>query len=130
VIRPSVLGLRAGETGAVDFVVLGATDVIAVDLTLAFDRTLLEAVEVAPGPLMTLGQPSIGAERSIEAGRVRVRLTRPASTSGSGGVAVVRFKALRIGEGTLQVQALTLIGADGSTRPVEVAPSRVSVIPP
>jgi len=28
------------------------------------------------------------------------------------------------------VQSLTLIGADGTTRSVEVAPSRVSVIPP
>jgi general secretion pathway protein D len=130
VIRPGVLGLRAGENGAVDVVVLGASDLIAVDLTLAFDRTLLEAVEIAPGPLMTLGQPSIGAERTIEAGRVRVRLTRPSPTAGSGGVALARFKALRVGEGTLQVQALTLIGADGSTRSVEVPGSRVSVTPP
>jgi hypothetical protein len=61
---------------------------------------------------------------------LRVRLTRPAATSGSGGVALVRLKALRIGEGTLQVQSLTLIGSDGATRPIEVAPSRVSVIPP
>jgi hypothetical protein len=130
VIRPAVLGLRAGESGSVDVVVLGASDIIAVDLVVAFDSKLLEAVEAGPGPFMTLGEVSIGAERSLESGRVHVRLTRPVATSGSGGVALLKFKALRPGEGTLQVQALTLIGASGTTQSVEVAPSRVSVVPP
>lgn len=130
VIRPPQLSLRVGENGAIDVVVMGASDLIAVDLAIAFDPKLLEAVEASPGPLLTLGGVSIGAERNFEAGRVRVRFTRPSPTSGAGAVASLKFKALRAGDGTLQVQALTLITASGPTRQVAVAPSRVAVTAP
>ena len=130
VIRPGLLSLRAGENGAVDIVVLGASDLVAADIALGFDPALLEAVDAAPGSLLTLGEVSIGAERNFEAGRLRVRFTRPSPTSGAGAVASLKFKALRPGEGTLQVQALTLIGASGATRSVAVAPSRVVVTAP
>ena len=130
VIRPGLLSLRAGENGAVDIVVLGASDLVAADIALGFDPALLEAVDAAPGSLLTLGEVSIGAERNFEAGRLRVRFTRPSPTSGAGAVVSLKFKALRPGEGTLQVQALTLIGASGATRSVAVAPSRVVIAAP
>jgi hypothetical protein len=42
----------------------------------------------------------------------------------------LKLKALRAGEGMLQVQALTLIGANGQARAVAVAAGRVVVAAP
>ncbi len=128
--RPALLSLRAGENGAVDLVVLGAQDLLAVDIAVGFDATLVEVVEATPGSLLTLGDVAIGAERNLEAGRARVRFTRPAPTSGAGAIASLKLKALRTGEGMLQVQALTLIASNGQTRSVSVAPGRVAVTAP
>jgi general secretion pathway protein D len=130
VFRPALLSLRAGENGSVDLVVLGAQDLLAVDIAVGFDATLLEVVEATPGSLLTLGDVAIGAERNLEAGRARVRFTRPAPTSGAGAIASLKLKALRTGEGTLQVQAMTLIHSNGQTRSVTVAPGRVAVTAP
>jgi general secretion pathway protein D len=131
VIRPGTLSLRAGENGVVDVVVLGgAREVISVDLVVTFDPTLLEAIEALPGALLTLGDVSVGAERSLEPGRARVRFTRQLATSGAGAVASIRLKALRPGAGSISVQSLTLISATGTTTSVAAPRGRVSVSAP
>jgi hypothetical protein len=99
-------------------------------VAVGYDATLVEVVEATPGPLLMLGDVAIGAERNLETGRARVRFTRPAPTSGAGALVSMKLKALRAGEGALQVQALTLIGANGQTRSVAVAPGRVVVSAP
>jgi hypothetical protein len=129
VLRPAELSLRTGENGSLDVVVLGARDILAVDVVLRFDPTLLEVVEAVPGPLLTLGDVQIGAERNLEPGRARVRFTRPAPTSGAGAIGSFKFKALRAGTSPVAVESLTLIGAGGTTRTVAVPAGRVSVTP-
>lgn len=129
-MRPGALTLRTGEIGSIDVLVLGARDVVAVELALGYDPSSLEAVESLPGPLLTLGDAAIGAERNHEHGRVRLRFTRPSPTTGAGAVASIRFKALRPGEASVQVQSLLLVASNGTTRSVVVAPSRVTITPP
>ncbi len=125
-MRPGQLSLRAGENGAIDLVVIGAKDVLSVEAVLLFDASLLEAVEAVPGPLLTMGESSVNAERSLEAGRARVRFLRPAPTSGAGAVASFKFKALKPGVATVSVQTLTL-GMAGGSRTVAVAPARITI---
>ena len=125
-MRPGQLSLRAGENGAIDLVVIGAKEVVSVEAVLLFDASLLEAVEAVPGPLLTMGESSVNAERSLEAGRVRVRFLRPAPTSGAGAVASFKFKALKPGAGAVSVQTL-LLGTPSGSRAVAIAPARVTI---
>jgi len=125
-MRPGQISLRPGENGAIDLVVIGAREVVSVEAVLLFDGALLEAVEAVPGPLLTMGETSVTTERSLEAGRVRVRFLRPAPTSGAGAVASFKFKALKPGAATVSVQTL-LLGMPGGSRPVAIAPARVMI---
>jgi general secretion pathway protein D len=128
-MRPAELTLKVGEDGGIDIVLLGAKDLVAVDVVVGFDPTLAEGVEANAGALLTLDGAAVGTERSFEAGRLRARFTRPTPTAGAGGVVTFRLKALRAGTGTVAVQSLTLITASGATRTVAVPAARLTVTP-
>ncbi len=127
VFSPSEVGLKVGEKGSLGLVVVGARDVMAVELVLAFDSTLVEAADAAPGSLLTLDGSPVGSEKALEAGRVRVRFTRPTGATGSGAILTLTMKGLREGSGAVAIVSMTVLRASGTERPASPAPARVVV---
>jgi general secretion pathway protein D len=120
--------VRAGETVTVSVVVMNAQNITGVELLVAFDPGVLEAVDVGPGTLLTLDGAAVGSERNIEPGRLRARLTRAAPTSGSGVVAQLTFRGLSPGATALTVEAMALATASGATAaPALATPARITV---
>lgn len=127
VFSPSDVGLKVGEKGSLGVVVVGARDLMAVELVLTFDATLVEASDAAPGSLLTLDGSPVGSEKTLEPGRARVRFTRPTGATGSGAILTLTMKGLREGAGAVAIESLTVMRASGTERPASPAPARVAV---
>jgi general secretion pathway protein D len=127
VLSPAEIRIPVGGTGTVGLVVMGAQDLRGVDMTLTFDPAVLEAQDVAPGPLLTLDGSPVGVNRGMESGRVRAQFTRVSGSAGSGVVATVTFRALRAGVVTATVEALSLTTGTSTTRVPVAAVSRIRV---
>ncbi len=126
---PSEARVKVGDTATVAVVLLGGVGVTSVDVVVAYDASLLEAVEVGPGTLLTLDGQSVGAERKLESGRAQARFTRSTAATGSGAVAVIRFKALSPGTATLGVASLGLTTTSGDETALAQGPAVVVVEP-
>jgi hypothetical protein len=114
----------------VSLVVLGAKDVTSVELSVRFDASRLEVVEVSPGSLLTLDGAAVGAQTEQEASQVRVRFTRPTPTSGSGAVATLQLRGLAEGVGTLSLASIRLgTSGGGEAQAVPPGPAEVEVRP-
>jgi hypothetical protein len=87
---------------------MGVQDLTTVTLDLSYDPTVVEAVEVGPGSLLTLDGAAVGAERGLDTGRVRAVFRRATGTAGSGVVASVTFRGLRAGTSPLRMDNLEL----------------------
>ena len=127
VLSPAEIRIPVGGTGTVGLVVMGAQDLRGVDMTLTYDPAILEAQDVAPGPLLTLDGSPVGVNRGLESGRVRAQFTRTAGSAGSGVVATVTFRALRAGVVTATVEALSLTTGTSTTRVPVAAVTRIRV---
>ena len=127
VLSPAEIRIPVGGTGTVGLVVMGAQDLRAVDMTIAYDPAVLEAQDVAPGPLLTLDGSPVGVNRGLESGRVRAQFTRTAGSAGSGVVATVTFRALRAGVVTATVEALSLTTGTSTARVPVAAVTRIRV---
>jgi len=127
VLSPAEIRIPVGGTGTVGLVVMGAQDLRAVDMTLTYDPAVLEAQDVAPGPLLTLDGSPVGVNRGLESGRVRAQFTRTAGSAGSGVVATVTFRALRSGVVTATVEALSLTTGTSTVRVPVAAVTRIRV---
>jgi hypothetical protein len=101
----------------------------SVEVTLTWDPALAEVTDVAAGSLLTLDGSPVSAERALESGRARVRLSRAAGASGSGAVVAVTLKGLKPGSGLVSLEALTLGHGEGAERPAPPAPGRLVVAP-
>ena len=62
---------------------MGVQDLTAVALSITYDPTVVEAVEVSPGSLLTLDGAAVGAERGLETGRAAT-FRRGTGAAGSG----------------------------------------------
>ena len=65
---PSELSLKVGETGVVGLVVVGARDLLSVEVLLTYDATLVELVDMGPGSLLTLDGQSVGSREDAGSG--------------------------------------------------------------
>ncbi len=128
-LTPLEAKVKPGEATAVSVVLMNAQDLTGVEVVIAFDAALVEAVDVAAGSLMTLGGVPVGAERAIEPGRVRVKLTRPSGVAGSGVVAALTLKGLKEGSATVTVEALTATTASGREQVRVASPVHITVQP-
>jgi type II secretory pathway component GspD/PulD (secretin) len=126
---PPEVPLRVGQAGGLAVVVVGAREVQSVELTLAWDPSLVEVTDVASGSLLTLDGSPVASERALETGRARVRLNRGAPASGSGAVVAITVRGLKPGSGTLMVESLTLGRAGGVEHPIPPPPARLQVAP-
>ena len=112
VLSPAEIRIPVGGTGTVGLVVMGAQDLRGVDMTLTYDPAVLEAQDVAPGPLLTLDGAPVGVNRGLESGRVGP--VHPGlGIGGLGVVATVMFGRAG-GVVTATVEALLTTGTDAS----------------
>ena len=68
ILSPPEVDLRVGQNGAVAIVVVGARDVVGIDLSLAWDGALAEMTDASPGSLLSLDGVPVQAERALEVG--------------------------------------------------------------
>ena len=129
VLSPPEVDLRVGQNGTVAIVVVGARDVVGIDLSLAWDPALADVTDVAAGSLLSLDGVPVAVERAKETGRVRVTFTRATGVTGSGAVVSVTLQGLKAGSGALTIESLTLLHAGGAERPVVPAAGRLVVAP-
>jgi hypothetical protein len=129
ILSPPEVALREGQSAGVAVLLVGARDVLSVELTLVFDPALIQIGDVTPGALLTLDGASVQTERQLESGRVRVRFARPTGAAGSGAVATLTLKGIKAGSGALAVESIAVGHAAGSERPAPPAPGRVVVAP-
>jgi hypothetical protein len=108
---------------------MNARNLTGVEAVLTFDPALLEAVEVAPGTLLTLDGSAVGVDRALEAGRVRARLSRATGVGGSGMVASIAFRGLRAGPAVITVESMTVTTMNGTERAPVAGPARITVTP-
>ena len=121
---------RAPVSGltTVAVVAMGVQDLTGVELVVTYDPAIVEATDAVAGSLLTLDGSRVAAEKNLDAGRVRVRFTRPTGTAGSGVVASISFRALRAGTASLSVAQFVLTSG-GAPAAVAVAPGRILVTP-
>lgn len=117
---PSVANVGPGDSAALGIVLVNAHDVMSVEVVLAFDPALVEALDLAPGALLSLDGVQVAVDRQLEPGRARARFTRPSPGSGSGTVATFSFKGKKVGTSAVLVETLTLTTTSG---PLTVAVS-------
>ena len=129
ILSPPEVALREGQSAGVAVLLVGARDVLSVELTLVFDPALVQVGDVTPGALLTLDGASVQTERQLESGRVRVRFARTTGASGSGAVATVTLQGIKAGSGALAVESIVVGHAAGAERPAPPAPGRVVVAP-
>jgi general secretion pathway protein D len=129
ILSPPEVALRVGQSAGLAVLLVGARDVLWIEMTLVYDPALVQVTDVAPGALLTLDGTPIQAEPQLEPGRSRVRFTRATGASGSGAVAAVTLRGLKAGSGTLGVDSLVIGRTSGTERPAAPAPARVVVAP-
>jgi general secretion pathway protein D len=129
VLSPPEVALRVGQSAGLALVLIGATDVRSVELTLAWDPTLAEVTDVAAGSLLTLDGSPVSAERALENGRARVRFSRATGASGSGAVAAVTFKGLKQGTAAVVVESMVVGHSGGSDRVAPTGSGKLMVAP-
>jgi len=128
-VSPAEASLKVGETSNVSIVLLNAQELNGVEMVISYDPALLETVDVAPGPLLTLDGAAVGVERNLEPGRARAKFSRATGASGSGMVATVTFRALRQGAGAVTVESLSIVTTTGTQQIGVASPVRVVVSP-
>ena len=129
ILSPPEVDLRVGQNGAVAIVVVGARDVVGIDLSLVWDGALAEVADATAGSLLSLDGVPVLAERAFELGHARVKFTRASGVTGSGAVATLTLRGLKPGSGALSVESLTLLHAGGGERPAVPAAGRLVVTP-
>ena len=128
-LSPADGSIKAGETASVSLVLMNARDLTGLEAVLTYDPAILEAVDVAPGTLLTLDGAAVGVDRGFEAGRVRARLTRATGVAGSGMVASIAFRGLRPGPAVITVESLSFTTRTGTERASVAGPARITVTP-
>ena len=125
-LQPQETAVAVGETVTVSLLVMGMREATGIEAVFTLGPGL-ELVETQPGSLLTFDGSPVGAERALEAGRVRVRFTRPTGATGSGAVVSLRLRGLVAGATTVALESLVLVTPIGALRPASAAASRILV---
>jgi general secretion pathway protein D len=129
VFSPPESNVKVNTNGTTSIVLMGAKDVVRVDLSLTYDPALAEAVDLASGSLLTVDGASVAVEKNMEPGRVRATLTRPSGVAGSGAVAVFTYRGVGVGRSALALESLTLRTTTGTQEVLVPAPAQIVVSP-
>jgi hypothetical protein len=98
-----------------------------VEIDLAYNPTMLEAVEASPGSLLTLDGSPLGSEKTLDPGKVHARFARTTPAAGSGVVVSVTFKGRQAGPAVVTLDSVSLATSSGTEHPAPPAPGRVVV---
>jgi general secretion pathway protein D len=128
-LSPPELTVKAGENALVSLVLMGVRDLNGLEVALSYDPNVVEAQEATAGSLLTLDGASVRVDRSMEPGRIRVRMTRPAAVTGSGVVAQFSVRALRAGSTTLTPESVVVLTGGGAARIATPSAGRLTVTP-
>ena len=129
VFSPPVAQVKLNTTGSASVVLMGAKDVVRVDVSLTYDPALAEAVDVAAGSLLAVDGATVGVEKGMEPGRVRASLSRPTGVTGSGAVAIFTFRGVGAGRSPLALESMTVRTATGVQEVLVPAPASIVVSP-
>jgi general secretion pathway protein D len=130
VFSPPVAQIKLNTTGSASVVLMGAKDVVRVDISLTYDPALAEAVDVVSGSLMTVDGATVGVEKGMEPGRVRASISRPTGgVTGSGAVASFTFRGVGAGQTPLTLESMTVRTATGVQEVLVPAPAQIVVSP-
>lgn len=129
VFSPPESNVKVNTNGTTSIVLMGAKDVVRVDLSLTYDPALAEAVDIASGSLLTVDGAAVNVEKNMEPGRVRASLTRPSGVAGSGAVAVFTYRGVGVGRSALALESLTLRTATGVQEVLVPGPAQIVVSP-
>jgi len=129
VFSPPESGVKVNASGTSSIVIMGAKDVVRVDLVLTYDPVLVEASDVVSGSLLTVDGASVAVEKSMEPGRVRATLTRASGVAGSGAIATFSYRGVGVGHSALALESLTLRTTTGIQEVLVPAPAQIVVSP-
>jgi general secretion pathway protein D len=99
-LSPPASTVSVGQRVEMALIAGGADGLSSGDIEITFDATMLEAVEVQPGPFLTIDGKRVTFAPIIEAGRIRVSFSREEDTvglRGSGHLLRVVFETLAAG---------------------------------
>jgi len=126
---PAEVRVKTGAEVSFNLMLAAPAELSGLEVVLRYDAARLDGLEGAAGSLLTLDGRSVGVERSVEPGRLRIRLTRPLATTGAGAVVSFRARAGEPGSGLAAVESLTLYGPGGELRLAPPPPVRIEVQP-
>ena len=126
-VPPQVMP-KLGENATLTLVLVGAKDVMAVDVILSYDPSMLEASDLAAGALLSLDGAAVRVERQMEYGKVRAKFARPKGVSGSGAIVSLTVKALKPGLGLVNVDGITVSTPERDESPYIGGQGRVLVM--
>jgi general secretion pathway protein D len=129
VFSPPESNVKVNSNGTTSVVLMGAKDVVRVDVMLTYDPALVEAVDIVSGSLLTVDGANVAVEKNMEPGRVRATLTRPSGVAGSGAVATFTYRGVGVGRSALALESLTLRTATGTQEVLVPAPAQIVVSP-
>jgi hypothetical protein len=129
VFSPPETNLKVNTNGGTSIVLMGAKDVVRVDLAMTYDPALVEAVDVTSGSLLTVDGANVTIEKNMEPGRVRATLTRPSGVTGSGAIATFTYRGVGVGRSALALESLTLRTATGIQEVLVPAPAQLVMSP-
>src|SRR5262249_34829171 len=128
-VSPAEVDLRVGQNVTVAVVVVGARDIVGIDLSLVWDAALAEIADAAPGSLLSLDGAPVSVERALEAGHARVKFQRGSVVTGSGAVASLTLRGLKPGSSALAIESITLLHAGGVEKLAAPGAGRLVVAP-
>jgi hypothetical protein len=128
-LSPPQVRMKVGETTDLAIVVTNVRDFTQLDAVLSYDSTVVEAVDVRAGTLMTLDGSGVQVDQRGERGRMRAILRRASGVSGSGMAAAITFRGLGGGNAAVRVESLVLVTGSGTQGPSVPEASQIVVQP-
>jgi hypothetical protein len=126
-LSPPASTVSVGQRVEIALIAAGADGLSSGEVEITFDATTLEAVEVQPGPFLTIDGKRVTFAPIIEPGRVRASFSREEDTvglRGSGHLLRVVFETLSGGRHMVSATG-TLKDAGGEVIPTSFASARI-----
>lgn len=128
-LSPPQVRMKVGETTDLAIVVTNVRDLSQLDAVISYDASVVEAVDVRAGTLMTLDGSGVQVDQRGERGRMRAVLRRATGVSGSGMAVAITFRGLGGGNAAVRVESLVLVTGSGTQGPPVAEASHITVQP-
>lgn len=126
-LAPASLTARRDQALEVNLLLAAPAEVTAVEVVVRYDPERLTGFEAVAGSLLTLDGAPVGAERTEEPGRLRVRFVRPRAATGAGALVALRARAAAAGATAVAVESVVVTGPGGEQKLAVPAPATIEV---